>query len=65
MLDPDSQSVTLVNMGGTKGKAFKLRTKIKLVNPDASILQDSSQLLDVSNSASYIVDNFHNKEQQP
>ena len=38
MLDPDSQSVTLVNMGGAKGKAFKLRTKIKLVNPDASIL---------------------------
>ena len=38
ILDPDSQSVTLVNMGGAKGKAFKLHTKIKLVNPDASIL---------------------------
>ena len=31
-----------------------MKTKIKLLNPDASILQDTSQL-DVSQNASYIL----------
>lgn len=51
ILDPETQSVTLVNMGGGDSKkAFKMKTKIKLVNPDASILMDTSQL-----DSSYIV----------
>ena len=55
VLDPDGQTVTLVNMGGEEGqRAFKMKTKIRLVNQDASFLQDTSQL-DVSKDASYMV----------
>ena len=43
MLDPETQTVTLFNMGGGDSqKAFKMKTKIKLINPDASILHDTS-----------------------
>lgn len=40
VLDPDHQTITLVNTAGTENgyKAFKMKTKIKLVNPDASFL---------------------------
>ena len=58
MLDPDSQTVTLINMGagpdGQQSRPYKMKTKIRLVNSDASFLQDGSQL-DTSQNASYIV----------
>jgi len=30
--------------GGDNQKAFKMKTKIRLINPDASVLCDTSQL---------------------
>ena len=45
LLDPETQTVTLINMGGGDNqKAFKMKTKIRLINPDASVLHDTSQL---------------------
>ena len=47
LLDPETQTVTLINMGGgDSSKAFKMQTKIKLINPDSSVLNDTSQLDD-------------------
>ena len=37
-----------------QGRPYKMKTKIRLVNSDASFLQDTSQL-DVSQNVSYIV----------
>ena len=37
-----------------QGRPYKMKTKIRLVNSDASFLNDGSQL-DVSHNASYIV----------
>ena len=58
VLDPDNQTVTLVSIGGDAG-AFKMKTKIRLVNPDASFLQDTSQL-DASKDASYMIGDIFN-----
>lgn len=59
VIDPDNQTVSLINMNGTggpdgQGRPYKMKTKIRLVNSDASFLQDTSQL-DVSQNVSYIV----------
>ena len=55
ILDPDNQFVTLVSTGENNGmRGFKMKTKIRLTNNDASFLQDTSQL-DVSRDASYIL----------
>lgn len=48
-----------MSIGGDAG-AFKMKTKIKLVNPDASFLQDTSQL-DVSKDASYMIGDIFNQ----
>ena len=56
VLDSDGQTITLISMGDvqTGQRPMKLKTKIRLMNPDASMLQDTSQL-DVSKDASYMI----------
>ena len=54
ILDPDGKSVTLVSLNGLK--PFKMKTKIKLMNQDASILQDQSQL-----DGSYVIGDIFNQ----
>ena len=54
IIDPDNQHVTLVSIGDANGnKAFKIKTKIRIVNSDASFLQDLNEL-DASRDASYL-----------
>lgn len=54
IIDPDNQHVTLVSIGDANGnKAFKLKTRIRIANNDASFLQDVNEL-DASRDASYL-----------
>lgn len=54
ILEPDNQHVTILVAGEPGHRPFKMRSKLKLLSHDASILQDTSQILDVSRDASVL-----------
>ena len=52
-MDEENGFVKLV-VGSEGGKARTIKTKIKLINPDNSMLADTSAILDVSRDASFV-----------
>ena len=56
IIDESGQFITLVTPGENGGKAHKIQTKIKVVNADTSMLQDTSQILDTSVNDGDVID---------